>query len=139
MELKELEQFRDKTREIKILENRIKEIQQEADECVSDTVKASSQSFPYTQHTVRITGIDIKKQKRINNVKEKLIRRKASLYRDLEEVESFIENIEDSKTRQIVELRYIKGMSWNMVAQKVYGYPAGDTARKRIKRYFKKN
>lgn len=137
MELKKLEQFMDKTKEIKILENRILEIQQEAEECVSDTVRASSKSFPYTQHTVRITGIDMKKRERVNRVREKLIRRKTALYHELEEIENFIEDVEDSKVRLIIELRYIKGMSWNMVAQKVYGYPNGDTARKKIKRYFK--
>lgn len=137
MELKQLEQFMDKTREIEILENRITEMQQEATDYVSDTVTASSSTFPYTQHTVRITGIDIKKIDRLNRVKDKLINRKHELYKELEEIETFIENVEDSKVRQIIELRYIKGMAWNPVAEKVYGYPNGDTARKKIKRFFK--
>ena len=137
MELKQLEQFKDKVTEIKILENRIMEIQQEAEECVSDTVRASSKHFPYTQHAIRITGIDIKKRDKVNRVREKLIRRKAALYHELEEIESYIEDVEDSKVRQIIQLRYIKGMPWNVVAQKVYGYPNGDTARKKIKRFFK--
>lgn len=138
MELKKLEQFMDKSREIKILENRILEIRQETRELVSDTVQASSSSFPYTQHTVRVTGIDVRKTERINRIKDKLYKRKTALYHDLEEIECFIETVEDSKLRQIIELRYIKGMAWNTVAQKVYGYPNGDAARKKIKRFFKK-
>ncbi|MBU5438304.1 hypothetical protein KQI42_09805 [Tissierella sp. MSJ-40] len=137
MDLKKLEQYKDKTREIKMLESRILEIQQEAEEYVSDTVRGSTSAFPYTEHTIRITGIDMKKRERVNNVKEKLIIRKTALYHELEEIENFIESVEDSKVRQIIELRYIKGMQWNRVALKVYGYPNGDTARKKIKRFFK--
>lgn len=137
MDLKRLEQFKDKAKEITILENRILEIQKEAEECVSDTVRASSNVFPYTQHTVRITGIDVKKHEKINRVQQKLIKRKTALYYELEEIENFIENVEDSKVRQIIELRYIKGMSWNAVARNVYGYPNGDTARKKVTRFFK--
>ena len=57
----------------------------------------------------------------------------------MEEIENFIETVDDSKVRQIIELRYIKGMSWNTVAKKVYGYPNGGTARKKIKRFFEEN
>ncbi|SHG90064.1 hypothetical protein SAMN02744040_00093 [Tepidibacter thalassicus DSM 15285] len=139
MDLKKLEQFKDKIKEIKILENRILEMQQESEEIVSDVVRASSKSFPYTEHTIKITGVNIKRRDKIKRVTERLNDRKLKLYRELEEIENFIENIEDSKVRQIIELRYIKGMTWSMVALKVYGYPNGDTPRKRIKRYFKKN
>lgn len=131
-----LEQYKDKSKEIKLLESRIIEMRQEETEIVSDTVCGSSSSFPYTQHTIKISGLNAKKREKIYRVMERLIKRKTALYNELEEVEKFIDNIQDSKVRQIIQLRYIKGMSWNVVASKVYNYPNGDRVRKRIKRFF---
>jgi hypothetical protein len=136
MNLDRLEQYKDKLKEIKLLESRIIEMRQEETEIVSDTVRGSSSSFPYTQYTVKITGLNVKKREKINRVIERLIIRKTALYHDLEEVEQFVDEIQDSRVRQIIELRYIKGMSWNAVSTKVYNYPNGDRARKTIKRFF---
>lgn len=138
MELKKLEHFRDQVKEIKMLENRIKELEQDMNECVSDSVRASSKVFPYIQHTVRITGVDARKVDKIRRVRERLNQRKIKLYHDMNEVEKFIDDLEDSKLRQIIELRYINGRTWNSVAFKVYGQPNGETARKKVIRYFKK-
>ncbi|GMQ56773.1 hypothetical protein AN1V17_11670 [Vallitalea sediminicola] len=136
MDMKKLEQFRNLVREIEILEKRISGLEQELQECVADTVRASSKSFPYIQHTVRISGVDARKIDKISRVKDILSKRKAKLYHDMEEVEKFISTIEDSIIRQIITLRFIKGWSWNNVAMTIYGYPNGDTARKKITRYF---
>lgn len=138
MDLKKLEQFKDQVKEIEILENRIKTLEQDVDECVADTVKASSKYFPYTEHTIRVTGVDVKKLEKIRRVKDKLNNRKIKLYNEMEDVESFIDSVSDSKIRQIIMLRYIEGWSWNNVAREVYGYPNGDTVRMSINRYFDK-
>lgn len=138
MELKNLEQFRDQVKEIKMIEERIEELEQDINECVADTVKASSKIFPYIQHTVRVTGVDARKVDKIRRIRERLNNRKIKLYHDMNEVEIFIDNLEDSKLRQIIELRYINGRTWNSVAFQVYGQPNGETARKKVIRYFKK-
>ena len=139
MKLERLEQLIDKRREITMLENRLKEIQYEKTECVSDVVQASSSSFPYTKHSVHISGINMKRVEKLDKLERRLAKRKLDLCNDIDEVYEFIECIEDSKLRQILELRYIKGMSWSVVAQSIYGYPGGDTPRKKVKRYFKEN
>lgn len=115
MILKQLEEFRDLVKEIEILEQRIEKLEHETEECVSDTVKAASKSFPYIPHTVRITGVDVRKLHKIRRVKEILNKRKDKLYRDMEEVDSFIDNVDESRIRQIITLRYIKGFTWNYI------------------------
>ncbi|QUI24884.1 hypothetical protein HZI73_22415 [Vallitalea pronyensis] len=136
MKLKQLEQFRNQANEIKMLERRIQKLEQDVSDCVADTVKASSKHFPYIQHTVRIVGVDAIKIDKINRIKERLNKRKAKLINEMEKVETFIDSLDDSVVRQIVTLRYVEGLEWNSVARQVYRFPNGDTARKKVKRFF---
>lgn len=69
-----------------------------------------------------------------------LMVRKQRLIEEEIEIEEYISNIDDSVVRQIIELKYIKGLSWPMVAKKIYGHPSRqDAARKKLKRYLEKN
>ena len=52
--------------------------------------------------------------------------------------QKFIYSIDDSRTRQIFELRYIKGLTWTQTAQQMGGYVKSDTIRMIHDRYFKK-
>lgn len=47
----------------------------------------------------------------------------------------FVAGIKDSQTRQIIFLRFIKGMTWGQVALKVGGGNTSDGVRKRAVRY----
>lgn len=47
----------------------------------------------------------------------------------------FVAGIQDSQTRQIVFLRFIKGLTWGQVALKVGGGNTSDGVRKRAVRY----
>ena len=62
--------------------------------------------------------------------RSELMRRKLDAFR-------FISSIEDSQTRQIIFLRYIKGMSWGQVAIKIGGGNTDDGVRKRAIRYIR--
>lgn len=137
MDLERLEQYLDKTHEIHLLEERIKEIKAQAAEIVADSVKDGSQ-WPYVPRTTIIRGLDEKQTKKLHQVQNTLFVRKMALHAQLAEIETFISHISDSQIRQIIELRYIKGLPWNAVAKRLYGYPCGDRARMRVKRYLKK-
>lgn len=49
----------------------------------------------------------------------------------------FIGSIQDAQTRQIIFLRFIKGMSWGQVAIKIGGSNTDEGVRKRAVRYIK--
>ena len=57
------------------------------------------------------------------------------LVKKKQEAFAFISSIEDSQTRQIIFLRFIKGMTWGQVAIKVGGGNTDEGVRKRAVRY----
>lgn len=139
MTINQLEQFRHLEKEIKMLERRIADYGDRPEAFVSDSVVGSSPCIPYQPHTITIKGYGNQYQDKINALQVKYIARKQQLCKELEEIEAFIEGLQDSRLRQIIEYRYVKGMPWNAVAKNVYGYPNGDAARKAVKRFFEKS
>ena len=104
-------------------------------ETVTDVVRGSMNEHPYTEHPIKISGLGTDK---INRTKRRLCDRQRRV-RDLQcEIEEWIDTINDSEIRQIIEWHYVIGKSWNATAVKVFGTPCGDTARKKIKRFLKK-
>ena len=135
MNLQRLEQYIDSVREIEMLENRINELKEKA--VVADSVKDGSR-WPYNTHITIVRGTDIKTVEKLREIQATLSKRRTALHIELAEIEMFLSCVHDSQIRQIIELRYIRGLSLNTVAQKIYGYPCGDRARKKITRFFKK-
>jgi hypothetical protein len=134
--IEELEQDKYKKREISMIDEQIKELYSHT---TSDVVLGSTHAAPYTLHTIAITGLDASEMHRANRRAKKLRARRYNLEADVNKAEDFIDGIDDSQIRQIIELKYIRGFSWNMVASRVYGYPNGDRARMKIERFFKNN
>ena len=54
------------------------------------------------------------------------------------DVEEFIASIEDSRVRRIINLRFVEGLSWNQVADKIGGGNTDDSVRKVYERFMKK-
>lgn len=138
MDSKKLEQFREKKREVRMLEGKLESMKERCEETISDVVQASSREFPYIRQSARITGKDMTARKRMLVVKERLIKRKRELEEDIEEIERFIDTIEDSAIRQIIELRYIEGRKWRDISNELYGYPSEELARIKLKRFIEK-
>ncbi len=114
MTRKDLSDFKHLKTEIERLKREIDDLEYEY---VSDTVKGSSKHFPYIQHTITITGADTEgRAQKVRRLKAKLERRKADLLDKRLEIEEFIETIDDSYIRQIIELRCIDGLDWGQVA-----------------------
>lgn len=138
MDAKRLEQFREKTREVKMLQRKIEKLEKQSKESVSDVVQASMDTFPYTRRSLKITGRDNRSHRRMMDLKDRLIKRRRELELEVEEIEAFIETVEDSGIRQILELRYIDGLKWREVSHEVYGYPSEELARIKLKRFLTK-
>lgn len=107
MTIRELRQYRSIRIELDRLEREKKSRE------LSDTVIGSDRDFPYTQHKMSVTGLGP------DGDNMRLLERIHNLRQQKKEIEDFIYGIEDSLTRQIFELMYIKGRykaTWNSVA-----------------------
>lgn len=107
MTIRELRQYRSIRIELERLEREKKSRE------LSDTVIGSDRDFPYTQHKMSVTGLDS------DGDNMRLLERIHNLRQQKKEIEDFVYGIEDSLTRQIFELMYIKGRykaTWNSVA-----------------------
>lgn len=95
-------------------------------EIVSDSVKSSSDDYPFTSHPVSIHGIrrDMKALREV----ELLTAQKG-------EMDSYIDGITDIRTKMLLDLHYRKGKQWATVAAET-GY-SPDANEKYLQRFFK--
>lgn len=132
MTIERLEQYAALKREIKSLERRITKAQASGGG-VTDTVTASMKNFPYIQRPIKIVG------SKAAGLTRTLENRLDRLERETEEVESWLDSVGDSEMRQIIQYRYVDGLTWIAVSNRVYGYPSENKARLKLKRFFEKN
>ena len=66
-----------------------------------------------------------------------LMERISQIEGELSEIENFIVSVNDSRARQIIEYKYVDGLTWSAAASKLYGYPCADRARKYLKKILK--
>lgn len=119
MDHKSLEQLKHLQKEIRQLERQIKQLRNtriQRGHMVADTVQASSRHFPYTQYCLSIKswaeGDDIPAKNRfIQELEGQLKAKKTSCWEELLKINTWINNLPDSETRQIMRMRYIEGLS----------------------------
>ena len=120
MTKKELEQLNDLNAEIKELENKISNLQQKKIEAVKDRVRASYSDFPYIQGHVTISGFDMESDNRRNAAIENNIKllenRKAKAQKAEQMILEYINTVNDSRVRRIMQYRYIDGYRWKKIA-----------------------
>ena len=102
-------------------------------EVVIDSVQGSSPSFPFVSHTIKIEGLEQKKDK-TSWYYEGLKRNKAKLEKEVKRIEDEIEKIPYSEIRQIIRLHYIENMSYTQVKE-IMGYKAPETPRIKLSRF----
>jgi hypothetical protein len=69
---------------------------------------------------------------------DEMINRKKELLRDkVEEIEHWIDTVEDPEVRAVARWHYLIGLTWNETARhNTYAVSSGESCRKIIKRYF---
>jgi DNA-directed RNA polymerase specialized sigma24 family protein len=115
-----LTQYTDLQAEIKDLEKRIKKLENFKVE--HDKVTGSENEFPYIKRSFKIEGYNIQDIDRLNELKELLIDRKNQCEEFKLQIEKFISNIPDSRTRRVFQYRYIDGLSWLQIARRIGKY-----------------
>lgn len=123
MTKKELGQYRSLCDEILELETAIKENTEHS------TVRGSDAEYPYLSHPMQVSGV----QSTTDNQNTLIKVRKLKLKK--QEIESFIDSIEDSLTRRIFRLRFIEGKNWREVSANIGGGNSEEAVRKRVCRY----
>lgn len=98
------------------------------DTTATDVVRGSSVEAPYTQHTIRVSGIDSQYARWIRERIETLQDRCAT-------VEKVIANAPNSLIRLILIYRYQDGMDWEQVGKRLPKQRSGDACRKVAERY----
>lgn len=114
MTREELEEYRSKKEEIAELEYKLKHISDNDEMVGNDVIMDYRSGFPVPQSVV---GVDWKKY---DNAKARYTNRLAKLREECDEIEAYVESIEDSITRRIFRMYYIDGVSQENVAKAVH-------------------
>ena len=111
-----------------------------------DCVLGSEKQIPFRLHSVKVEGIAITDHKRWLNIKAELQDVENLIELKLEQqvceynrLNRFIQSVDDSLIRQILELRYIEGFKWNKVAIVIGGNNTEDSVKQACHRYITKN
>lgn len=137
MDGQKLSQLKYLKNEIKLLQEQINSIETHT---TSDSVKASQTEWPYIEYTAKIEGIDTQEyNRRLRRLQRELNRRVEELMDLVEEAEEYIQSIDDSLTRQILSLRYVNGLPWELVAASIGGGNTADSVRMACNRFLDRN
>lgn len=129
MTIDTLEQYRDIITEIKALNAII--------EAMYDTRKSPNGREP-TGHGSTPSAPTEQAVRNINALKTKRDSRRREWERAVQEIETWLETVEDADVRSIVRWRFIMGYSWKRTSREVYGADNYYRARKKFLRYFEK-
>lgn len=138
----ELEQLENLRKEREALIERIMKLESKPRKILTDGVRGSSSSFPYTQHICKVEGLDdsISYRRRKNIIKKlkKMLKNKEEkIDKMIVHIEYELNYVEDSEIREIIRLKYEDDLNWIQIMHR-RGYNTEDTARKKLDRFFEK-
>ena len=73
---------------------------------------------------------------KIMRLEERLCRLREELADQLEEIEQWLETLDDHELRAIIRAHYLLGDSWARCTQRVMSYEFSDSAKHRVYRFF---
>lgn len=133
-------QYSDLVEEVKDLRRRIQKNQDDIDklETVSDSVKGTRRDG--TIGNISITGFPSLRYYKLKDTLYKrqrlLTEKEGELLELINQVDDYINSIEDSRIRRIIRYRYIDDLNWVQVARKMGKKATADGCRKAHDRFF---
>lgn len=97
---------------------------------VRTSVQSSGKEYPYAKHNAILEGLPPNSDKLLAELQSAKKRLSCRL--------QWIEGISDLQTRRIFRLRYVEGVSWQAIAQRVGGGNTADSVRMLAKRFLTK-
>lgn len=137
-----LEQYISVKQEIREIEARIERLNSKLDRInregnVKDAVKGGNGGF----QTFHIEGFPVAEEDEAKYLLSKNIRlleaRKAKAAELVVRVEEYLNTLDDSRMRRMISMRYIDGLSWWKVAQRMGGRATEDSCKKQMERFLK--
>ena len=127
------EEVKEVRERIERTERQIEKIKEEGN--VIDTVSGGSgntqhfkiEGFPYPEYSRKKTLLYARKAT--------LASLEMELLETLNQVEEFIDSVDDSRMRRIITLRFIENLSWNKVADRIGGGNTEDSVKKAFYRF----
>lgn len=92
---------------------------------VSEGARGNTVSNPTAAAVAKIQALDSKISAKRDEVADKI-----------EQIEEWLDAVEDSELRSIVRWHYLLGLDWGKTTKKMYGYYNYHTCRKKVMRYF---
>jgi len=136
----ELSQLGDLRKEIRELREKIAYLSKKGTRIVSDKVQASSKEFPYIETSVKISGIEYLDEKARKQKTEReillAIRLRQAIVKEAE-ITAFINSVEDSGVRRLLEFRYIDGLTWEEIGR--IDHCDRTTAEKKVSKYLQEH
>ena len=119
MDKRELFQIRNIIREIECLQRQLEQAESLVEKHqTTAVVKGSHHSFPYTERSFRLSGADEKEYARkVKRLRMKLKHRIDELIEKVEEAQEYIAGIPDPDVRLILQLRFVKGLTWEQIEE----------------------
>lgn len=125
-------------KEVSDIEKRIINLSRTPDKVVRDSVRGSSASFPYTQHSCVVEGIDTNKYRNLKKLRRIYKKKQQKLDKLIIQLEYELNRIEDVDIRRIIRYKYEDGLNWIEIMFKME-YNSEAQARIKLKRFFEKN
>ena len=128
---KRCENLRHSYKAVEVEHQKLENFKFKPDSYQEDIVTGSDSEYPYTEHHFKIRGYgNIEYPKR----KAALANKIAKIRAEIEEVERYIQSVEDPEMRNILTMYYELGMTQEQIAQQ-YGYERS-TISKKIKDFW---
>lgn len=131
MDKRELFQIRSIIKEIEYLQRQLDRAEYQTEtRQTTVAVKGSMRGFPYVEHTIKLTGVDMEDYiRKVKRLRMKLKHRIDELMATVEEAHEYIAGIPDSDIRLILQCRFINGMTWEQIEAET-GIPITTAKRK---------
>lgn len=100
----------------------------------ADVVQTTEKEPPYITHSSRVVGYSLD-GKELRELVEIYKRRKTAAFDLLLEIERFVDSVDDSEIRQMIQGYYGDGLSWPEVMKAMGQKGDGSTARKKTLGY----
>lgn len=135
-----LEQYGGIKAELRQIESELSRLRSTPYASVVDCVQGSSLCPPYQPHAITIRGVAMEPsiEHEIARLEQRYEKHRKNLYFWLNKVEDLLATIPDARIRAILRYRYVDGLDWWTVADKMGGRETNETVKKASQRFLEK-
>lgn len=131
-----LKQYKDACALCEEIDRELEQLHKDRGVVVSDCVTGSDSHYPYTARKFTVNGLSLYDTIAADRKEKILLSRKAVAQRAKDEAEELLGNL-PVRIQRIARYKYIDGLSWEKVADRMGGRSTGGSLRKELARYLK--